>query len=48
MHRGVFVWEVIRNQHRPRVILEFKRLADWSDFPADQLSSNIAGNYTGK
>lgn len=40
MHRGMFVWEVIRNQQG--MIRGFKRLAAGLAFPADQLSGSAA------
>lgn len=42
--RGMFAWEVIRNQHRSEVI---QRLSAWLAVPADQLSDNAAGNDRG-
>lgn len=47
MRRGMFAWEVIRNQHGSEVIRGFKRLAAWLAFPADHLSDVAAENYVG-
>lgn len=47
MHRGMFVWEVIRNQHELETIRGFKRVAARLAFPADQLCGNATKNYAG-